>query len=181
MKLVLSPAKSLNFESELPTNKVSESCFLKESERLNKLLKKKSAKSLSKLMKISDNLGQLNYQRNQDWQLPFTKENARPAAYAFSGDVYRGLDAYNIPKENIETLQNTVRIISGLYGILKPTDLIQPYRLEMGTKFPVGKNKNLYEQWGQNHHCCFCIDLVPQKHHHLHRARCHKLELSKQS
>lgn len=147
MKLVLSPAKSLNFETKIPINHSTEACFLKQSERLNKLLKKKSAKSLSKLMKISDNLGQLNYQRNQDWQLPFTKENARQAIYAFSGDVYRGLDVYNIPKEKVETLQNTVRIISGLYGLLKPTDLIQPYRLEMGTKFPVGKNKNLYEFW----------------------------------
>lgn len=147
MKLVLSPAKSLDFESKIPINSSTEACFLKQAERLNKLLKKKSAKSLSKLMKISDNLGQLNYQRNQEWQLPFTKDNARQAVYAFSGDVYRGLDAYNIPKDKIDTLQNTVRIISGLYGILKPTDLIQPYRLEMGTKFPVGKNKNLYEFW----------------------------------
>lgn len=149
MKLVLSPAKSLNFESELPTNKASENCFLKEAERLNKLLKKKSAKSLSRLMKISDNLGQLNYERNQEWQLPFTQDNARQAVYAFSGDVYRGLDAYTIPKDKLEKVQDTVRIISGLYGVLKPLDLIQPYRLEMGTKFPVGKNKNLYEFWKQ--------------------------------
>ncbi|WP_347922371.1 peroxide stress protein YaaA [Pontimicrobium sp. SW4] len=149
MKLVLSPAKSLNFESELPTNKVSESCFLKEAERLNKLLKKKSARSLSKLMNISDNLGQLNYERNQEWQLPFIQDNARQAIYAFSGDVYRGLDAYTIPQEKLDKVQDTVRIISGLYGILKPLDLIQPYRLEMGTKFLVGKNKNLYEFWKQ--------------------------------
>lgn len=127
----------------------SESCFLKESERLNRLLKKKSARSLSKLMKISPALGQLNYERNQEWQLPFTKENARPAIYAFSGDVYRGFDAYTIPKDKIDKVQDTLRIISGLYGILKPLDLIQPYRLEMGTKFPVGKNKNLYEFWKQ--------------------------------
>ncbi|GAA3637823.1 peroxide stress protein YaaA [Flavivirga jejuensis] len=147
MKLVLSPAKSLNFESPLPTTVNTEAQFLPQSKRLNKLLKSKSAKSLSKLMSISDALGQLNHQRNQDWQLPFTPDNARPAIYAFSGDVYRGLDAYNIPEEKIDTLQNTVRIISGLYGLLKPTDLIQPYRLEMGTKFPVGKNKNLYEFW----------------------------------
>ncbi len=147
MKLVLSPAKSLNLESKLPTSATTESCFLKESERLNKLLKKKSARSLSKLMSISNNLGQLNYERNQNWQLPFTKDNARPAIYAFSGDVYRGLDAYTIPKEKLEKLQDTVRIISGLYGILKPMDLMQPYRLEMGTKFPVGKHKNLYEFW----------------------------------
>lgn len=149
MKLVLSPAKSLNFESKLPTTKSTESCFLNESERLNRLLKKKSARSLSKLMSISPALGQLNYDRNQDWQLPFTKDNARQAIYAFSGDVYRGLDAYTIPKESLENVQNTVRIISGLYGVLKPLDLMQPYRLEMGTKFPVGKNKNLYEFWKQ--------------------------------
>jgi uncharacterized protein len=147
MKLVLSPAKSLNFESKLPISATTESCFLKESERLNKLLKKKSARSLSKLMSISNNLGQLNYERNQNWHLPFTKDNARPAIYAFSGEVYRGLDAYNIPKDKLDKVEDTVRIISGLYGILKPMDLIQPYRLEMSTKFPIGKNKNLYEFW----------------------------------
>lgn len=147
MKLVLSPAKSLDYESKLPTTKTTEACFLNEAERLNKLLKKKSAKSLSKLMNISDNLGQLNYERNQDWSLPFTQDNARQAVYAFSGDVYRGLDAYTIESSKLDTLEDTVRIISGLYGVLKPLDLIQPYRLEMGTKFPVGKNKNLYEFW----------------------------------
>lgn len=147
MKLVLSPAKSLDFESKLPTAKTTEGYFLAEAERINKLLKKKSARSLSKLMKISDSLGQLNYERNQDWQLPFNKENARQALYAFSGDVYRGLDAYTIDTKKLDKVQDTVRIISGLYGILKPLDLIQPYRLEMGTKMPVGKNKNLYEFW----------------------------------
>ena len=147
MKLVLSPAKSLNFESPLPTTQYTEAPFLKQSERLNKLLKSKSARSLSKLMSISDALGQLNHERNQDWELPFTPKNARPAVYAFNGDVYRGLDVYTIPKEKMETLQNTVRILSGLYGVLKPTDLIQPYRLEMGTKLKVGVKKNLYEFW----------------------------------
>ncbi|WP_412560137.1 peroxide stress protein YaaA [Winogradskyella sp. MIT101101] len=147
MKLVLSPAKSLDFETKLPTTKTTEGCFLAEAERLNKLLKKKSAKSLSKLMKISDNLGQLNYERNQEWSLPFTKDNARQAIYAFSGDVYRGIDAYTIDTKKLDKVQDTVRIISGLYGILKPLDLIQPYRLEMGTRMPVGKNKNLYEFW----------------------------------
>lgn len=147
MKLVLSPAKSLNFESQLPTKITTEACFLGEAERLNKLLKKKSAKSLSKLMKISDNLGQLNYERNQNWSLPFTQDNARQAVYAFSGDVYRGLDIYNLSEDKLNKLKDTVRIISGLYGLLKPMDLIQAYRLEMGTKFPVGKNKNLYEFW----------------------------------
>ncbi len=147
MKLVLSPAKSLDYDSKLPTSLHTEACFLGESERLNKLLKKKSARSLSKLMSISPNLGELNYQRNQEWSLPFNQKNARPAVYAFSGDVYRGLDVYGIPEKKLNKLQETVRIISGLYGLLKPLDLMQPYRLEMGTKFPVGKNKNLYEFW----------------------------------
>ncbi|PWI31419.1 peroxide stress protein YaaA [Flavobacteriaceae bacterium LYZ1037] len=147
MKLVLSPAKSLDFESQLPTTKTSESQFLSDSERINKLLKKKSARSLSKLMSISKDLSELNYQRNQDWQLPFTKDNARPAVYAFNGDVYRGLDVYTLDVKKLDKLQNTVRILSGLYGVLKPLDLIQAYRLEMGTKLPIGKNKNLYEFW----------------------------------
>lgn len=147
MKLVISPAKSLDFESELPTDRYSEPLFLEQSERLNKLLKKKSAKSLSKLMSVSDALGELNYERNQAWELPFTKENARPAVYAFNGDVYRGLDAYTIPEEKLDVMESTIRILSGLYGLLKPTDLIQPYRLEMGTKMPVGVKKNLYEFW----------------------------------
>lgn len=147
MKLVLSPAKSLEYDRELPTLKSTEACFLKEADRLNKLLKKKSPKSLSRLMSISDSLGQLNYDRNQAWELPFNTETSRQAIYAFNGDVYRGLDAYNISTKKLNKLQDTVRIISGLYGILKPLDLVMPYRLEMGTKMPVGKNKNLYEFW----------------------------------
>ena len=150
MKLVISPAKSLDFETQLPTDKTTQPEFLKQSERLNKELKKKSVKALSELMKISNDLSQLNYARNQEWEMPFTKNNARPAIYAFNGDVYRGLDAYTIPKSKIDRLQDTVRILSGLYGVLKPLDLMQPYRLEMGTKLSVGKNKNLYEFWKQD-------------------------------
>ena len=147
MKLVISPAKSLNYESDLPTKLSTNSHFLNEAKQLNTILKKKSAKALSELMHISSNLGQLNYERNQQWAVPFTTENARPAIYAFNGDVYRGLDAYTIEASKIEALQQSVRIISGLYGILKPLDLIQPYRLEMGTKIPVGTSKNLYDFW----------------------------------
>ncbi|NNF74963.1 MAG: peroxide stress protein YaaA [Flavobacteriaceae bacterium] len=147
MKLVISPAKSLDFESELPTDRYTEACFLTEAERLNRMLRKKSVRSLKKLQDISDDLAQLNYERNQDWAVPFDSSKSRPAIYAFNGDVYRGLDAYGLPKEKLDSLQNTVRIISGLYGLLKPLDLILPYRLEMGTRFPVGKNKNLYEYW----------------------------------
>ncbi|MEM6686158.1 MAG: peroxide stress protein YaaA [Bacteroidota bacterium] len=147
MKIVISPAKSLDLESSLPTEKYTEACFLKEAERLSKILKKKSPKSLSKLMHISDSLADLNYQRNQEWALPFTTENARPSIYTFSGAVFQGLDAFTLPSVKIDTLQSTLRILSGQYGLLKPLDLMQPYRLEMGTKLPVGKNKNLYEFW----------------------------------
>ena len=147
MKLVISPAKSLNYESELPTGFSSQNCFLNEASGLINLLRKKSTKELSDLMNISPKISAVNYERNQQWQLPFNSNNARQAVYAFSGDVYQGLDSYSIPKNKIDRLQDTVRIISGLYGILKPMDLIQPYRLEMGTKLQINKSKNLYEFW----------------------------------
>jgi cytoplasmic iron level regulating protein YaaA (DUF328/UPF0246 family) len=98
-------------------------------------------------MGISDKLAELNWQRNQDWKTPFSPENARPAVFAFDGDVYTGLDAYSIPLEKLNILQERLRILSGLYGLLKPLDLMQAYRLEMGTKLPIGENKNLYEFW----------------------------------
>jgi cytoplasmic iron level regulating protein YaaA (DUF328/UPF0246 family) len=98
-------------------------------------------------MGISENLSQLNWERNQAFQLPFTPENARPAVYTFDGDVYTGLDAYSLPIAKTAALQNQLRILSGLYGVLKPLDLIQAYRLEMGTKFPVGVKKNLPDFW----------------------------------
>ena len=147
MKMIVSPAKSLNFESKLPTAQFTEARFLPEAERINKLLKKKSTKALGKLMGISENLSQLNWQRNQDFQLPFSPENARPAVYAFDGDVYTGLDAYSLSADKIPALQSQLRILSGLYGLLNPLDLIQPYRLEMGTKMPVGVKKNLPAFW----------------------------------
>lgn len=147
MKIVISPAKSLDFESPLPTEKYSKSSFLKESKIINAVVKQKSPKELAQLMTISDKLSRLNWERNKTWKTPFNENNARPAIYAFDGDVYAGLDAYTIASEKMETLQNKVRILSGLYGLLKPLDLIQPYRLEMGTKLPVGESKNLYEFW----------------------------------
>ena len=147
MKILLSPAKSLDYKSKLPTLKTTEACFLNEAEHLNLVLKGKSPKDLSDLMSISSSLGELNYQRNMSWSLPFSSENARQSIYAFSGDVYRGLDAYTIEDNKIDFMQNSVRIISGLYGLLKPLDLIQPYRLEMGTKMSVDNHKNLHEYW----------------------------------
>ncbi|MFV8322867.1 peroxide stress protein YaaA [Flavobacterium sp. LS2R12] len=147
MKIVISPAKSLNFEKELPTKLHTEPLFLKESRQVHKVLKEKKPADLSDLMSISDKLADLNWKRNQDWKTPFTTSNARPAVYTFDGDVYIGLDAYSISEKKIETLQDRLRILSGLYGLLKPLDLIQAYRLEMGTKLPIGESKNLYEFW----------------------------------
>ena len=147
MKVLLSPAKSLDFKSQLPTEKNSFLCFEKEAEYLNSILKRKSPKELTDLMGVSSKIADLNYERNNDWSLPFTKKNSRQAVYAFSGDVYRGLDAYSINDDKIDFMQSTVRIISGLYGLVKPLDLIQPYRLEMGTKLSFDNNKNLYDYW----------------------------------
>jgi len=147
MKILLSPAKSLDFKSELPTSKTSSICFEKEAQYLNSILKSKNPKELSDLMGISSKIANLNYERNHSWSLPFTHKNARQAVYAFSGDVYRGLDAYSIDDSRIDFLQSSVRIISGLYGLIKPLDLIQPYRLEMGTKLAFDSNKNLYDYW----------------------------------
>ncbi len=147
MKIVISPAKSLDFESSVPTSQYSMPAFLKESERINKILAKKSPRSLMKLMEISTQLAEVNWERNQQFKLPFSPDNARPAIYAFNGDVYQGLDAYSLSEDKVLELQQSLRILSGLYGILKPLDLIQPYRLEMGTSLKIGSNKNLYEFW----------------------------------
>lgn len=147
MKIVLSPAKSLNFEKELPTALHAEPLFLKESREVHKVLKEKKPADLSDLMSISDKLADLNWKRNQVWKTPFNASNARPAVYTFDGDVYIGLDAYSLPQKKIQVLQDSLRILSGLYGLLKPLDLIQAYRLEMGTKLPIGESRNLYEFW----------------------------------
>tara|TARA_R110002051_G_scaffold55112_2_gene102930 strand:- start:26734 stop:27495 length:762 start_codon:yes stop_codon:yes gene_type:complete len=149
MKIVISPAKSLNYESELPTSEYSYPEFIEEAEKLNKILRKKKPKALSELMSLSDNLAKLNWERNQEFEIPFTSDNARQAIYSFNGDVYQGLDAFTLSQDKIQTMQKTLRILSGQYGILKPLDLMQPYRLEMGTSLKIGRKKNLYEFWGE--------------------------------
>ena len=149
MKAVVSPAKSLNYEDKLPTTRATQPQFLEEAEILNKKLERKTKAEISELMSISDKLADLNYQRYKEFNTPFTKDNARPAVYAFDGDVYTGLDAYTIPTEKLDKLQDTLRILSGLYGVLKPLDLMQPYRLEMGTKLKSGHAEDLYEFWGE--------------------------------
>jgi cytoplasmic iron level regulating protein YaaA (DUF328/UPF0246 family) len=148
MKIVVSPAKSLDFESKLPTKRVTQPLFLDQAALLNKKLESKSKKAISDLMHISDKLADLNYLRYKDFSTPFTPQNARPAVFAFAGDVYTGLDAYSLEEPKIDLLNDTLRILSGMYGVLRPLDLMQPYRLEMGTTMSVNKAKNLYEFWG---------------------------------
>lgn len=150
MKIVISPAKSLDYETPIPTKQFTQGIFLEEAAKINVVLKKKSPKQLSVLMSISPNLGELNWQRNQEWELPFSLDNSRQAIFAFKGEVYIGLDAYSLPLDKLNTLQNKLRILSGQYGLLKPFDLIKPYRLEMGTKLKVGKKENLYQFWGNS-------------------------------
>jgi cytoplasmic iron level regulating protein YaaA (DUF328/UPF0246 family) len=147
MKILVSPAKSLNYERPLPHAHCSQPVFAEQAQQLNESLRLKKPAELQKLMGISQKLADLNWTRNQAFSFPFTSENARPAVYAFDGDVYSGLDAYSINEKNWDTLNDSLRILSGLYGILKPFDLMQPYRLEMGTAFGTNGSKNLYEFW----------------------------------
>lgn len=148
MKIVISPAKSLDFEKEVKLSKFSTSAFEKESQQLINKLKKLSRTKLGELMKLSPQLVDLNYQRYIDWELPFTTKNAKQAGFVFTGEVYKGLDFDTLSDKNIEKAQGKLRILSGLYGLLKPLDLIQPYRLEMGTRLDYNtKIKNLYQFW----------------------------------
>ena len=147
MKIVVSPAKTLDYESKLPTSRGTQPEFLETASKLNRKLARQSKKDISELMSISDKLADLNYSRYQDFQEEHTKKNSRPAMYAFNGDVYTGLDSYTIPTDKLDRLQNTLRILSGMYGILRPLDLIQPYRLEMGTSIGIERKDNLYEVW----------------------------------
>ena len=148
MLIVISPAKNLDYETPVPTSKTSKAGLLKESQILADQLKEMAPQDLSALMSISDKLGTLNYDRYQSWQLPFNKSNARQSILAFKGDVYVGLDAYNFSDEDFDFAQQHLRILSGLYGLLRPLDLIQPYRLEMGTKLNNERGKDLYSFWG---------------------------------
>ncbi len=147
MKIVISPAKTLDYKSKLPTTRATQPEFLEEAEVINNKLERKSKKAIAELMGISDKLAELNYQRYKEFNTPFTKQNARPAVYAFAGDVYMGLDAYSISEEKLDRMQNSLRILSGMYGLLRPLDLIQPYRLEMGVKLAVDRKKDLPVFW----------------------------------
>lgn len=147
MKILVSPAKSLNLESNLPTSTFTKPLFLDTAIQLQRKLSRLTKQEISDLMSISDKLADLNYTRFQEFEEAHTPSNSRPAIYTFNGDVYDGIDAYTIPRDKIDMLQNRLRILSGLYGILKPLDLVQAYRLEMGTKFGIENKSNLYEVW----------------------------------
>ena len=156
MYFLLSPAKSLNEKDALPVNLgnyYSQPELIEHAQVLMKDLKAKEPIGLQELMSISDDLAQLNARRNQDWawsaNTPFTGDNAKPAGYLFDGDVYTGLDMYHMDKDTAIYVNEHLGILSGLYGVLKPLDLIQPYRLEMGTKLKNDRGDNLYEFWGE--------------------------------
>ncbi len=148
MLSVISPAKTLDLESPLPTAQASQPELLDDATRLIAELRKFSPMDIAEFMDVSMKIAELNFERFQQWSLPFTPENARPAVFAFKGDVYDGLDAYTLNKTQIKFLQAHLRILSGLYGILRPLDLLQPYRLEMGRKLATEHAKHLYEFWG---------------------------------
>lgn len=150
MLALLSPAKSLDFETPATTQQFSQSEFLADSEQLISELRELTPPDIETMMKISPKLADLNFGRFLNWQLPFDQDNAKQAVLAFTGDVYQGLDAPSLNAKELKFAQKHLRILSGLYGLLKPLDLIQPYRLEMGTKFNNSRGSNLYQFWGSN-------------------------------
>jgi cytoplasmic iron level regulating protein YaaA (DUF328/UPF0246 family) len=160
MLSVLSPAKSLDYESRLPTRKHSQPRMLDRSEELVDVMVTRSPDDLSSLMDISPDLAELNAKRYADFTTPFDRHNARPAVLAFDGDVYRGMDAASFGERDFTEVQKTVRILSGLYGVLRPLDLMQPYRLEMGTKLETDRGRTLYEFWGGDITAVLAADLA---------------------
>ncbi|NCA86063.1 MAG: peroxide stress protein YaaA [Clostridia bacterium] len=149
MLVVLSPSKTLNFDFD-PPKKFSHPDFASKAAEVVTVLRKYSPKGLQKLMHINPQLAQLNAQRFGEWHLPFTIENSRQAVLVFKGEVYNGLDAETMTAQQLDFAQDHLRILSGLYGILRPLDLMQPYRLEMGTDIKIKRKKNLYEFWKKN-------------------------------
>lgn len=148
MLLLLSPAKKLDYDSPLHTTLHTQPLFVEQASGLIEILKKKSASEVAALMKLSGALAQLNVDRYAAWKPRFTQTNSRPAILAFNGDVYEGLEAKNLSEARLEWAQEHVALLSGLYGVLRPLDLMQPYRLEMGTRLVNERGSNLYAYWG---------------------------------
>lgn len=148
MLALISPAKTLDYETALPTEKFTQPRLLDHSQELIEVASKLSASEIASLMSVSEKIATLNADRFRDWQPEFNFANARQAIFAFKGDVYTGLDAYQLKQQDIDYAQKHLRMLSGLYGLLRPLDLMMPYRLEMGTKLKNTRGNNLYEFWG---------------------------------
>lgn len=167
MQIIISPAKNLDFERAANTPLHSNYRLIDESKTIAQQLKTFSPDQLASLMKISTKLADINYNRYQNWTHPFKTKQAKQALFAFNGEVYNGLDAYSLNKNEIDTAQLQLRILSGLYGLLRPLDLVLPYRLEMGTKLSVNSTKNLYEFWGTKITDLLIKDIRENKHQAL--------------
>lgn len=148
MLVLISPAKKLDFERANAPDKATELQFQSDTKALLKTIRAQKASDLKTLMKLSDDLSELNYKRFQSLSFPFTPDNAKQAAFAFNGDTYAGLDAPTLSDDDLDYAQEHVRILSGFYGVVRPLDLIQPYRLEMGTRLTTPRGENLYDFWG---------------------------------
>ncbi|WP_445116151.1 peroxide stress protein YaaA [Acinetobacter sp. WZC-1] len=149
MLALISPAKTLDYVSALPTDQHSLPRLLNESSRLIEVSRQLSVSDIARLMSVSEKIARLNVERFRDWQPDFSFANARQAIYAFKGDVYTGLNAYDLSAKHVEFAQKHLRMLSGLYGLLRPLDLMMPYRLEMGTRLQNPRGHNLYEFWGE--------------------------------
>ncbi len=148
MLIIISPAKTLDYETPSTTNSHSQSDYLPEATQLVEQMRHYSAADISAIMGVSDKIAQLNVIRFKQWHTPFTPSNAKQAILAFKGDVYSGLDASRFSEDELQFSQRHLRILSGLYGLLRPLDLMQPYRLEMGRKIETARGRNLYQFWG---------------------------------
>jgi len=148
MLALISPAKTLDYETALPADTYTQPRLLEQSQQLIDVCRKLSATEIASLMSVSEKIANLNVDRFRDWNADFDFSNARQALFAFKGDVYTGLDAYHLKDQDIDFAQQHLRMLSGLYGLLRPLDLMMPYRLEMGTKLKNARGHNLYEFWG---------------------------------
>ncbi len=148
MILLLSPSKNIHEQPQIPAEKFTVPALIDETKELTECLKKLSIKEIMDLMKVSEKLATLNYQRNQNFEFPFTEKNSTPALFLFKGDVYANMDIENYSHDDIMFAQRHIRILSGLYGSVRPLDLIQPYRLEMGRRIQTSRSNNLYGFWG---------------------------------
>ena len=149
MLMIISPSKTLDYETPATSANFSIPNYLEKSAELVGVVRQKSFRDLMELMQVSQKIAELSVERFDQWRLPFTSENAKQAVLAFKGDVYTGLDAPSLSEDKLEYAQLHLRILSGLYGLLRPLDLMQPYRLEMGLKLVTKNGVNLYQFWGE--------------------------------